>query len=164
MRPSLFQRGLTPRLLATVLYGLIAFGAVALIAPARSGRELRAPGEIPAPSPAASPAARASTLCLESLRPVATWEVRVNGASLAPRRSDETTWIAEVVLTPESSLVIDATPGAAGGAGRNALRIRIADTSTSRDQTFWCERDWSIAAQAGRLTNAPQPIDPEDLP
>jgi hypothetical protein len=164
MRPSLFQRGLGPRLVATVLYGLVAFGAVSLLAPRRTGREGGATGEVPAPSTPVSPVTRGATLCLQSMRPVAVWEIRVDGVPVMPRSSDGTTWIAEVGLSPESSVVVDATPAGGEPAGRNALRIRIAGTPVPRDQTFWCERDWTVAAQAGRLAPSPTPIDPEDLP
>lgn len=163
MRPSLFHRGLAPRLIATALYGLMAFGAVSLLERSGAGRDAPPSGDISAPT-ASSPATRPATLCLEALRPVATWEIRVDGAPVTPQRSDEASWIAEVALTAESSLVVDATPAGDGPAGRNALRIRIAGTPVSRDQTFWCERLWSVTTRAGQLAEAAAPIDPADLP
>ncbi|MBE2214351.1 MAG: hypothetical protein IAE82_10810 [Opitutaceae bacterium] len=162
MRPSLFQSGLVPRLTAAVLFGVLAFGAVALLEPVATDRS--AGGEHAAPEPVATPAAHRTVLCIDSLRPVAAWTVRVDGVPVQARTTSATIWLAELTVTAASALVIDATPAAGETDGANALRIRIAGTPVSREQTFWCARDWSIATRAGALAPAVAPIDPEDLP
>lgn len=162
MSRTLFHCGLLPRLAAAALYGTMAFGAVTYLDPADADRAPSAPMEtIPSPGTAAMPRA---TLCLESLVPVTGWDVRVDGAPVAPFRSDATTWLAELALGPGAALVVDASPAGDPRATRNAVRIRIAGTTVSRDQTFWLERDWSVATRVDRLAPATAPIEPEDLP
>jgi len=163
MRPSLFRCGLAPRLVAAALYGLLAFGAVALLAPLRAPSAAR-PAATPSVAGPTPTLGTQATLCLESLQPVAAWEVRLDGATIPARRSDATTWIAEVAPAPGAALVIDAAPAGDGPAAHNALRIRIAGTPTSRDQTFWCERTWSVTTRVDQLIRAAAPIDPADLP
>ena len=163
MFPSLFRSGLVPRLTAAALYGLLAFGAVALLAPGHLPREPRSGAAPSAAGPAPAQSTQV-TLCLESLQPVAAWDVRLDGAAIPARHRDATTWIAEAAVAPGAALVIDATPAFDGPAARNALRIRIAGTPTSRDQTFWCERTWAVTTRVDQLTRAAAPIDPADLP
>jgi len=159
MRSSLFRTGVAPRLAAAAVFGVLAFAAVAMVESTDTDRPRTARAETPAAA-ATTPA----TICLQSIQPVGAWAVHVDGVRLEARRADATTWLGTVSVASDFSLVVDASPARGGAAPRNALRIRIAGTPVSRDQTIWCEREWSVAARAGQLAAAPAPIDPEALP
>lgn len=156
MKPSLFQRGLAPRLIAALLYGLGAFGALAALEGSREPR---------AAAPAAAPTASAerATLCVESIQPVRAWAVRVDGREIAADQTTPTLWLGRAELRPDSTLVLDAEAETAPLA-QNSLRIRIAGTAVARDHAVWCTQDWSVAMAVEQLARAAAPLDPEDLP
>lgn len=159
LQHSLFSRGLTPRLAVAVVYGALAAWSVALVARPDS----------PAPATRARlPEINAThaLVCIQSIEPVGSWDVRLDGRALSSRIADDHTWLGEADVLPGSALVVDAAARQSQAPSRaaNALRIRIAGTTPPRDETIWCERTWSAARRVDQFAAAAAPIDPADLP
>lgn len=158
MNASLFQRGIGSRLAIALGYGLLAFGAVYALDAGRSPART-------SPAPAGSPEAAAhGTLCIESIEPVAAWTVRVDGVLIASTHSDAHVWISHVTYPAGAALALEALPDDSARSAANSFRIRMAGTIPSRDQAFWCAREWTVVLPLAGLAPAAAPIDPADLP
>jgi len=157
MNRSLFRSSLRPRLLAAAAYASLAFGAVAIAtAPRRSadepaGAPPSVPGERTARAPEATDASAAVRLRLElhSVRPVASWLVRLGDRELTPASATAEAWMAEFELPRETAnpllsiLAFSAeAETAAATPPANALELRLIAPDTGRTlarRALWCE-------------------------
>ncbi len=150
MPPSLFRSGIVPRIGAALGFAVAAFALVAVVddEPVRRGP--------PADRPANEGAARAPLhLEIESVRPLASWRVLLDGTPLAPSASDARAWSTTVDAGP-GVLLIETVPAEAGPPA-NAVRIRAEHGAARSVHTAWTDRDGAAVVRLDSASRDARP-------